>query len=194
MLTSCGSKAGGTGEFATVVATDNTTTSGIDSDVATWFDSATVSTKSPACSVTSVPTVTPDDVVFNVTSAPYTPANTGSSSSIPASDLTVTKITLTFTPANSQTPALPAGYQTQFPSAGQRITANATTGVSVRIAKNEMKQFLQPALTCAGLSISPVYSYQVSVSFDALELNTNRSGTITLPGYLIVNFSDYIDK
>jgi hypothetical protein len=188
MLTSCGSKAGGTGEFATVVASANATTSGLDSDVATWVDATTRAKASP-CIQTSIPTVVPDDVSFNVTSAAYTVPNTGSTSTVVPSDLIITRVTLTFTPADSLTPALPAIYQTQFPSAGERIVVGSTS-IPVRIATDDLKIFLQNTLACTGLT----YSYRLNVSFEALEVNTNRSGTISVPGYFLVRFTDFIDK
>ena len=188
MLTSCGdSKAGGTGEFATVFAVANNTTGPLDSDVATWVN-ATTQVKATPCPP-SVPTVKPDDVSFSVTVSPYATPNTGSASPIVTSDLLVTKITLSFTPADSLTPALPALFQTQFPSAGQRLTSGPNS-IPVRVVTNDLKVFLQNNLACSGLT----YSYRVSVSFDALEITTNRASTINLPGYLTVNFSDFIDK
>ena len=189
LLTSCGgSSVGGTGEFATVYATVNTTTSGLDSDVATWLDAATETVKAPPCLPTSAPTVTPDDVPFIVTSTAYTqPA--GSTTPVVSSALSITSITLNFTPANSTTPALPPLYQTQYPSAGQSIIVGINN-ITIRVVSDDMKVFLQPALLCTGLT----YSYRVTVSLVAQEATTGKSGTINLPGYLLVNLSDFIDK
>jgi hypothetical protein len=197
VLTSCGdSKASGTGQFATVFASASPPASALDSDVATWVDATTLA-KAPACGANSVANVSPDDATFVVTSAAYTVPNTGSSSTIATSDLIIDKITLTLTPADTQSPALPSLYQTQFPSAGQRIVVGANN-VTVRIASDELKSFFRSsnlgnlALDCS--NPSAIYSYRAVVSFEALEVNTNRVGTITPPGFLLVKFSDFVDK
>jgi hypothetical protein len=198
-LTSCGdSKAGGTGEFATVFATATPPPAAVDSDVASWVDRTTGAKAPVACLSTSSTVTTPDDVTYNVMSTPYTSASTGQSSNISASDLVITRITLTLNPANSLTPALPAMFQTQYPSAGQRIPPGSTQAVTVRIASNEIKRFFRDttgalggqAITCSN---NPIYSYFAVVSFQAVETTTNRVATITAPA-LVVNFSDYIDK
>src|SRR4051794_26680514 len=113
-LTSCGdSKAGGTGQFATVFATANAPNGPLDADVATWVDATTGAASQP-CLATSIPTVPPTVATYNITSTPFTLPNTGQGSTIGTSDLVITRITLTLPPANSATPALPARFQTQF--------------------------------------------------------------------------------
>jgi hypothetical protein len=195
-LTSCGgAKSPGTAEFATVFATA-TPPAGLDSDVAQWFDAATVATKSPACAATSVATVKPDDVVFTVQSTAYSSADTGSTNPTVASDLVIDKITMTFTKANSLSPDLPALFQTQFPSAGQTIKPGSNN-VSIRVVSDDMKRaFLNSlgtqSLTCGNQGTT--YSYRVNVSFHAIEVNTNREGTITPAGAMLINFSDFIDS
>lgn len=191
MLSSCGdSKAGGTGEFATVFATANSTNSVVSSDVATWFDLTTGAAAQP-CAANSFPTVTPDNVILNVTSTAYTPANTGSSSTIPASALSISNVTLTFTPANSATPALPARFQTQFASASPSLIVVGSNLVTLQIVSDDMKNFLAANLQCSGV----LYTYRVSVAMDVVEVNTNRSGTVSLSGngYLTVNMADFGD-
>jgi hypothetical protein len=188
-LTSCGSKAGGSAEFATVFATANTTSSVLDSDIALWFDAATGTVKSTPCAATSAPFVAPDDVNYNITSTAYAVPSTGSTNTTAPSDLVITNITLTLTPANSLTPALPARFQTQSISAGQRVVVG-NNSIPIRIATDEMKSFLQNDLLCTGLT----YIYRASVSFEALEVSTNRVGTITPPGSMLVTFTDFTDK
>ena len=194
-LTSCGdSKAGGTAEFATVFVTATTPAGPIDADVATWVDNTTGAPAQP-CLDTSGPSLLPTTADYVIISTAYATPNTGQSNQTTASPLIITKITLTLTPANSLTPALPAMFQTQFLSSGQRITPG-NNSIELRIASNELKWYLQTglgsqSLTCANQGT--VYTYRANVSFEALEINTNRVSTITPPGYLLVNFSDYID-
>jgi hypothetical protein len=192
MLTSCGdSKAGGTGEFATVFATVNAVDSVLDSDIATWTD-PTTGAAALFCGGNNNPHIAPDNVVFNVTSTAYPSANTGSSSTITPSPLSISNVTLTFTPANSATPALPAGLQTQFTSASPSLIAVGSNSVTVQIVSDRMKASLASALQCTGV----LYTYRVSVSMDVVEVNTNRSGTVSLSGnsYLTVNMTDFADK
>ncbi|HJV66687.1 MAG TPA: hypothetical protein VJ550_13195 [Geomonas sp.] len=200
-FTSCGSeKAGGTGEFATVFATANSPGADVNSDVATWVDST--GAKATACGASSIATVTPDTATYTVTSTAYSVANTGSSSSSTSSttttsDLIIDKITLILTPANTTSPALPAIYQTQYLTAGQRVAAGSTVNIPVVIASNQLKTYLGTGLGSASIDCnpaSPTYTYRATVSFEALEVNTNRVATITAPGFLLVNFADYIDK
>ena len=195
-LTSCGnSKAGGTGEFATVYASAATPGADLSSDVATWVDATGV--KAPACAAGSFPSVLPDSASYTITSTAYTVPNTGSSTPIVSSDLTVDKITLTLTPATSATPALPGAFETQYPTAGQRIPAGSITTVPVVIATDQLKTFLRTGLGSQSLDCSnqgTMYTYRAVVSFEALEVNTNRVATITPPGFILVNFADFVDK
>jgi hypothetical protein len=195
-LTSCGdAKSGGTGEFATVFATATPPPSALDSDVAQWFDSATLTTKVAACSTNGAATVTPDDATYTITSTGYATPNTGTSNPTTPSDLLIDKITMTFTPANSLTPALPPAFQTQFPSPGQRV-AVGSNAVTVRVVSTDLKHYFlnsgAQSLNCTNQGTS--YIYRVTVSFHAVEVSTNREGTITPAGSLIVNVSDFIDK
>jgi hypothetical protein len=191
MLTSCGdSKAVGTGQFATVSVTATALSATLDSDFAGWVD--TTGTKATPCLAASIPTILPDDVVFNITSTPYTTPNTGSSSPIVVSDLAISNVTLTFTPANSLTPALPARFQSQPASASPSRIISGANSVTVRVVTDDLKSFLQTNYLCTGAFLT----YRVSVTFDAIELNTNRASSISLAGngYLTVNLADFTDK
>jgi hypothetical protein len=192
LLSSCGdSKAGGTGEFATVSATANPLVTNLDSDVAQWVDSKGASV--PACSYNGSPSIKPDDVTYNITSTAYTSPNTGQTSPIAVSNLVITKVTVTLTPANSNTPALPAIYQTQFPTSGQTILPGNNT-VTVRIVSDALKTFFIDNLgVICGNPVVP-YSYRAVVSFEAVEVNTDRVSTIKAPGFLQVDVADFADK
>ena len=192
-LSSCGdTKAGGTGEFATVYATANPPAAEIDADVTTWVDGT--GAKATACAAGSLITVLPDNAVYTVTSAAYPAANTGTTSTIPTSNLSITKISFTLTPANSLSPALPPLFQSQQSSPGQIITPGSNS-VTVQIATDDIKNYLRTlttgALDCSGQGV--IYSYWAVASFQALEVNTNRVATLTAPA-LLVKFSDFIDK
>lgn len=191
MLTSCGdSKATGTGQFATVFATANGVISVLNSDIATWTD-PTTGAKALFCGGTNNPHITADSVILNVTSNAYTVPNTGSSSPTVPSDLSISNVTLTFTPADPNTPALPAALQTQSTSASPSVITVGQNPITVEVVSDKMKNFLFSALECNGVE----YTYRVGVSFDVVEQSTGRSGTISLPGngYLTVHISDFTD-
>jgi hypothetical protein len=193
LLTSCGSsKASGTGEFATVFATASPGVSNLDSDVAKWSDAAGAA--ATACSIGASPTFAPDDVAYNITVTPYTSANTGSTSPIAVSDLIITKVTVTLTPANSITPALPASsFQTQFVSSGGRLIQGATNPVTVRVVPADLKSFFFNTLGVNCSNPGTFFTYRATVSFEAQEINTQRVSTITAPGFLVVSVADFGD-
>jgi hypothetical protein len=194
VLTSCGgSKAPGTAELATVYATV-TPPAGADIDVATWVD-ATTGSKAPACGSNSVPTIAPDDLSFIITSTAYTAPNTGQTSTIVPSNLLVQSITLSFTPANSDSPLLPAIYQTQFPSAGQVIKVGDNT-IPVRVATHELKSFFMTGLGNQSINCSngAMYSYWVTAAFNVFEISTGRTATIYNQGPLLIHVADFADK
>lgn len=183
-LASCGSdKAGGTGEFATVFATANSPGADVNSSVAT-------------CGATIVPNVLPDTATYTITSTAYSVPNTGgSTSTVAASDLLIDKVTLTLTPANTATPALPGMFQTQYLTSGQRVVAGSTTSVPVVVASADLKNFLRTTVTpqpldCSTQAQTTTFTYRAVVSFEALEVNTNRVATITAPGFVTVTFND----
>ncbi|MCM0083681.1 hypothetical protein L4X63_19010 [Geomonas sp. Red32] len=189
-LTSCGdSKAAGVGQFATVYATATSPGVPLDSDEATWVD-ATTQSKAQACLATSVPHFASDDVNYSVTSTAWTSGNTGQTNPTSASDLMIQKVILTLTPDDSTTPALPAVYQTQFLTSGIVVPAGSTVSVPVRIVSQELKTFLSNDLLCTGL----MYKYRATVSFEAVEVNTNKVATITVPGFVLIRLTDFTDK
>jgi hypothetical protein len=200
LLTSCGSsKASGTGEFATVFATASGPGADVDSDVAKWVDSTGASVA--ACS-TSGPNFTPDNVTFTITTTAYNTANTGQTSPIQTSNLTIRKVSMTLTPADPSvtstgtlitTPALPASLQTQYGSASVATGGEVTLGansVNVRFATDQLKAFLfHNYINCS----NPVlFSYWAVVSFTAQEVTTGREATITAAP-IKVNFADFPD-
>ncbi|GFO55189.1 hypothetical protein GMSM_21960 [Geomonas sp. Red276] len=189
-LTSCGdSKAAGVGQFATVYATATSPGVPLDSDVASWVD-ATSGSKAQPCLTNSVPHFLPDDVNYNVTSTAWSSGNTGQANPTAASDLLIQKIILTLTPDDSTTPALPAVYQTQYMTSGFLVAAGSTVSIPVRLVSQELKIFLSNDLLCTGL----MYKYRATVSFEAVEVNTNKVATITAPGFVLVRLTDFTDK
>lgn len=193
LLTSCGSsKASGTGEFATVYATASPGVSNLDSDVAKWVNSTGGAVA--ACSTGASHTFTPDDVPYNITVTPYSSPNTGSTSPIQVSDLIITKVTVTLTPANNITPALPASsFQTQFVTSGGRLTQGNTNTVTVRIVPVDLKAFFFDTLGVNCDNPGAFFTYRATVSFEAQEINTQRVSTITAPGFVVVSVADFGD-
>lgn len=191
VLTSCGSKGAGTAEFATVFATVNPAVAGLDADVATWLDAT--GTKITPCVAGAIPHVAPNDVVYTVTATAYAPANTGTISTIPVSNLLINKISFTLTPADTLSPALPPLFQSQQGSPGQLIVPG-TNSVTVRIVSDELKSYMMNSLGAQSLDCSNqgFYHYWAVVSFQAVEVNTNKVATITAPA-LKVTISDFTD-
>lgn len=186
VLTSCGdSKAGGTGEYATVIVTATPPVSALDSDVATWVDQAGVAVD--ACTTGITPTITADNVQYRLRSEAYP-----GSSTIAPSDLLITDIVVSLTPANGS-PSL-SGFQSFHSSPGQRLTPNSTTSVPVTLVPVPLKSFLRNSLGAGSITCTnpAFYSYWAVVSFFGQEVTTGKSGTITAPAFMI-NFSDFID-
>lgn len=140
LLSSCGETSGGTGEFATVVANAEAPAGPLDSDVLTW--------SGEQCASAAAPTL-PDEVTYTITSRAYPTTNTGQTSTIVPSDLQISRITVTFTPANSSFPALEPRYQTQYLSSGITIPPGASTAVPIRLVSQAMKQYLATGLGSA---------------------------------------------
>ena len=210
-LTSCGgSKSDGTAEFATVFASVSPPNSNLDSDVATWIDATSGAKATVGCAPNAVASTVEDVVNFTLSSTAFAVPNTGSTTPITPSPLIITKITVTLNPANSLSPALPAIFQTFFSTAGQVIAPGAagtagtattavTTTVPVTLVSNQLKRCFRDPTALGNLAIScasnPIYSYYADVSFQAQEINTGRSATISIPRQsFIVNFSDFVDK
>lgn len=199
-FTSCGGeKAGGTGELATVYVTASGPAGPLDSDVTTWLDATTGAATPNACAVGSAPSTNPDSVDYTVASTVYTPPNTGSTTSITPSPVVISRVVVTLTPADTATPVLPPRFQTQYLSASApAIAPGGALSVPIRIVDNDLKSFFTDetllgtkAITC---STPQYYTYWATVSFEMKEVSTNRVSTVTAPGDLKVNFSDFIDK
>lgn len=189
VLTSCGGdKAGGTAEFATVFAVAGSTSGQLDSDVATWTGDA--------CAEGSTITTEPDTIDFEITSTAYATPDTGQTSTIQPSPLSISRVTLTLTPADTVSPVLPSRFQVQFPSpSAPQILPNSTAAVPVRIVDNDLKQFLLSGLGAQSITCSNnvTYTYRAEVSFELLETTTNRVATVSAPGFVLVKFSDFED-
>jgi hypothetical protein len=189
-LTSCGdSKSSGTGEWATLFATATAPASPLDADlVSSWTTAAGAA--STTCAVGSTATITPDSVNYIITATPYSSPNTGQTNPTVTSNLVISRITLTLTPANTNTPALPPIFQTQYLSSGQLILPGTTT-VPVQVASRSLKEYIAQGIGLTTACTNVELSYRATVSFDALEVNTNRASTITAPGFLLINFADF---
>jgi|SRR6185369_9067540 len=192
LLASCGdSKAGGVGQFNTVFATATPPASALDTDVATWVDAA--GAKVTACTAGINPTITATNATYTVTSTAYAVPNTGSSSTITASPLLVTDITVTLTPATLSSPSL-GSFQVFHSSPGQLIAAGAAAPITVAVAPVALKVFLQNSLGANSISCSNAahYSYWAVTTFSAQEVNTGKAVSITAPAFM-VNFADFVD-
>lgn len=183
MLQSCGSSnTGGTSVFETVNATVSVDAAKnpLLSDLAKW-------TGTP-CVDGSTYTAFNDLVNFNV-------ATTVNIKNGIASPLNIQKATITFEPADTLTPVLPASYTPAYlPLNGYQVPAGGSLSFPVEIVSHNLKLYLGstaqgPGLVCT--NASTIYSYNVTVSFDAVESNTGKSGSLSAG--MLVRFSDFSD-
>jgi len=177
ILQSCGSSnTGGTVLFETVNATASVDPENnpLLSDLATW-------TGSP-CGPTSTATLDNDIINFSVVST----VNISNGTSSP---LNLLRATITFSPADTLTPVLPIQFSPTFQSFNYTVPANGTFSVPIEVANHLVKQHLGSSLVCT--NSADIYTYNTTVSFDAVEVNTGKSGVIT--ARLTVRFADFAD-
>lgn len=173
-LYGCGSPEG---SLSTSTVTASVDTLVMDSDVVAWVDAT--GAKATACGATSFPSIpVADSVNVAIKSTAY--ANTGSM----GLGVRVESATISYTPANSATPAMAPEYQT----VGLTIANGATTTVPVRVATQEQKLRLQTALACN----NTIYNYYTKISMDVTEIGTNKKSTVETAMQL--RFADFIDK
>lgn len=184
-LTSCGSSnMGGGAAFNTVNASVsvNATDNPLLADIATWADQDTI------CSSGVTPTIENNMVNFVITSK--TTISNGT-----ASSLAVQKVTLTFTPNDSITPILPELYAIQSTNISGTVIAGGTLSVPVEVATHNFKRYFWNTADSADTVLCkdvPVYSYDVKVIFDLVEVSTGKTGTVTAG--MIVRVADFIDQ
>ncbi|MDD2366207.1 MAG: hypothetical protein PHN84_08595 [Desulfuromonadaceae bacterium] len=148
----------------------------MDSDVVAWVDDA--GSKATACapSFPSIPAA--DSVNVVIKSTAY--SNTGSMG-LP---LRIESATITYTPANTDTPAMPPEFQ----AIGMTIPNGTSATIPVRVATQEQKIALYDVLACNG----PIYSYHTTITFNITEIGTDKK--ITVSSSMSLRFSDFIDK
>lgn len=161
------------GLLATSSVTSSIDTLVLDSDVAKWADAAT------ACKDNVSPTTPAADSV-NVTIKSTAYPTSGSTSL----SLRIKSATITYMPANSTTPPMGAEYQ----SVGMTIAGGSSAAIPVRVATQEQKLRLQPALACN----NTIYKYYTKITFDIAEIGSDQS--ITVDSSMDLRFADFIDK
>ena len=171
---------GGSGEglLATSSVTATTDTLVLDSDVVSWVDAT--GAKATACAVTSFyATPVADSVNVTIKSTAYP-----SSSSSTGLDLRIKSATISYSPANINTPAMSPEYQT----IGMTISAGGSATIPVRVATQEQKIRLQSVLACN----NTIYKYYTKISFDVAEIGSGKN--ITVDSSMDLRFADFIDK
>lgn len=178
MVVSCGLFGCGSteGMLNTTMASATVDVLDMDSDVVSWVTDT--GAKATACAATSFPATPAADSV-NVT-ASFTPyANsTGNDLSV-----RVENATITYTPANAVSPAIPQDYQI----IGQDVKPGGTLTVPIRVSPQELKISFQTALACS----TTIYKYYVNISLNVSE-NGGKKSTITTAMQL--RFADFVDK
>lgn len=175
LLNSCGSSdLGGGSAFNTVNAwvTVDPASNPLKADIAKWTGTA--------CAADSTLSVVDDLVNFTVTT-------TASIANGTISPLRIQNVTLTFTPLNATMPVLPAQFVTQRLPLGGVIVQPGSVSVPVQVASHNFKDFFSPAI-CEAV---PVYEYYVTASFEAVEVNTGKTGTLT--SVMTIQVADFAD-
>lgn len=149
----------------------------LDSDVVIWVDSS--GAKATYCGASSLPSIPAADVV-NVTIASKAYSNTGTTG-LP---IRVDSATITYSPANITTPPL----ATEFQVINTTIANGASVTIPVRVASQEQKQSLYPALACNGT----IYNYYTKIVMNVTEIGSDKKTTVE--SGLQLRFSDFIDK
>lgn len=172
LVQSCGGDSGGgSSELKTSYVTADVGTAVLDSDVIAWGETV--------CVEGDVSTPAADSVDAIITSIPY-PDNIGTKS-LP---IRVDSVTISYTPANSATPAMPSEYQV----IGTTIANGSSATIPVRVATQEQKIRLQPKLACSSI----IYNYYTTLTFHLIEIGTDKTGDVSTSMQL--RYADFVDK
>jgi len=176
VVMSCGSTTNGDYDYVTATASVDSTKNPLLADLATW-------TGTP-CTTGSTYTITND--VVNVTVA-----STVKQTNVGTSPLVLQKATISYSPADTMSPALSPPYSPISQSLnGYTVPAGGTLSVPIEVAPHSLKDYFGSALVCT--ANSPVYSYNVTIIFDAVEQLSGTSGSFS--SGMIVRFADFADK
>lgn len=178
LLMSCGENASGVAEFKTVNATASIDAeqNPLLADLATW-------TGEP-CAEGSSYSIENDLVNVTVTST----ANIATGTSLP---LMLQKATIIFEPADDyKSPLLASRYSQTFQNLnGTFLPVGGSVSIPVEVVTHELKEYLGTVMVCQ--AYSPVYSYNVTISIDAEEQGTGKTGSMSAG--MTVRFYDFAD-
>lgn len=137
-----------------------------------------------SCASASEKTIRNDVINFTV-------ATTSEGSTGTPSPLMLNKATITLKPADTSTPPLPVAYSPIYQNLkGTMITAGVSTAVPIEVVTHSLKEYFNPTLVCSGNSA--IYSYNATITFDAVEVNTGKSGQVSAG--MTVRFADFADN
>ncbi len=173
-LSGCGSDTGG---LATSSLSATTTTGILDSDVANWVDSTTNAKSTTWTGSYTIPAA--DSVNVTVQSTAYTSSSGTATTPLPVQ---IDSATITFSPADSLSPAI----QTQYQVLGS-VLSGGSVSIPVRVVSQELKQVLAPALA----NNSIIYNYYVTIALHVTENGAGKSATVSTK--LQVYISDFIN-
>jgi len=175
VLLSCGTSSNGEFDYGSATATVDSAKNPLLADLAKWAGAP--------CNAALTPTISNEIVNFTLA----TTANNQNGSTHP---VVLKKATITFSPADTQSPALPALYSPIYQNLnGYTIPVGGTLTVPLEIVTHNLKQYLTPTLVCQGNSST--YSYNVTIAFDAVEQVSEKSGSI--PASMTVRLADFVD-
>lgn len=176
VLTSCGDQStNGVTEFNTVnvTAAAEASQNPLLSDLAKWSGTP--------CGAASAYSIENDVVNFTITSTQNISQGT-------AAPLLLQSASIRFSPADTLSPSLPPLFSPIYQNLnGYIVPAGGTLSVPIEIATHQLKDYFGPTLICTNL----VYSYNATITFDAVEQGTGKFGKITAG--MTVRFTDFAD-
>jgi hypothetical protein len=179
ILVSCGENANGVAGFKTVnaTATVDSSKNPLLADLATWSGDPC---KFDAGSTFSI---LDDNVIVTVKSTP----NITSGTSLP---LILESVSISFSPADSISPPLPPILSPIFQNLnGTILEAGTSLPIPVEVITHRMKEYFGTTLVCQ--EFSPIYSYNATITFNAVEQGTGVTGSMSAG--LTVRFADFAD-
>jgi hypothetical protein len=193
VVCSCGggdSAGGGVAEMKTVFvgAPQVTSAATLLSDIAKWSKDTNLDSKIEICGLDDPQTVN-DDATISLTVTKYASAPKGSA-------VRIGNGVVTFSPAETGTPALPAAYATLPVTIGQTIPeGGGTLSFPVPLVTHQFKDALVYGDNVAGVAAivctGKIYRYYATISLDLVEVDTNVKKTVSTQ--MTVVLADFAD-
>jgi hypothetical protein len=176
-LVSCGGSTSGVAEYKTVNATASVDAASnpLLADLAIW--------SGDPCAEGSSYSIENNLVNITVTST----ANITTGTSLP---LMLQSATITFTPADSISPFLPSLFTPIYQNLnGTTLSPGGFVSIPIEVVTHRLKEYFGTTLICS--PAAPIYSYNATISINAVEQGTGVSGSFSAG--MTVRFADFAD-